>query len=57
LLGIVLFSAFTSVACTFVVYQEGGPEKKQASLCSDNAAGGKGWHSREIKNLKMKKVM
>jgi hypothetical protein len=27
----------------------GGPEKKQASLCSDNVAGGRGWHCREIK--------
>jgi hypothetical protein len=24
-----------------------GPEKKQASLCLDNVAGGRGWHSRE----------
>jgi hypothetical protein len=24
-------------------------EKKQASLCCDNVAGGRGWHSREIK--------
>jgi hypothetical protein len=23
--------------------------KKQASLCSDNVAGGRGWHSRKIK--------
>jgi hypothetical protein len=29
--------------------QEGGPEKKQASLCSDNVAGERGWHNREIK--------
>jgi hypothetical protein len=30
--------------------QEGGSEKKQASLCSDNVVGvEKGWYSREIK--------
>jgi hypothetical protein len=23
--------------------------RKEASLCSDNVAGGRGWHSREIK--------
>jgi hypothetical protein len=32
--------------------------KKITSLCSDNVAGGRRWHSREIKlkNLNMKKV-
>jgi hypothetical protein len=31
--------------------QGGGPKKKkrQTSLCSDNVAVGRGWHSREIK--------
>jgi hypothetical protein len=29
--------------------QGGGPEKKQASLCPDNVARERGWHSREIK--------
>jgi hypothetical protein len=24
-------------------------KKKQAGLCSDNVAGGRGWHSKEIK--------
>jgi hypothetical protein len=32
----------------------GKPEKKQASLCSDNVALGRGQHSREI-NLKESK--
>jgi hypothetical protein len=33
-------------------------KKKQTSLCSDNGAGERRWHSREIKlkNLNMKKV-
>jgi hypothetical protein len=40
-----------------IMKQGGGPEKKQASLCSDNVAAGRGWHSREIKlkNLNIKK--
>jgi hypothetical protein len=29
--------------------QGGGPEKKQASLLSDNVTGKRVWHSREIK--------
>jgi hypothetical protein len=32
-----------------MMYQGGGPEKKQASLCSDKVAGWRGWHSREVK--------
>jgi hypothetical protein len=43
-----------------VMQQGGGPKRereKQASPCSDNVAGGKGWHSSEIKlkkNLNVK---
>jgi hypothetical protein len=37
-----------------LVQQGGEPEKKQRSLCSDNVAVGKGWHSREIKLKKFK---
>jgi hypothetical protein len=29
-------------------------KKKQATLCSDNGAGGREWHSREIKLKKSK---
>jgi hypothetical protein len=32
-----------------LVWQGQGPEKKQASLCSDTVTEGRGWHNREIK--------
>jgi hypothetical protein len=37
------------------MYQGEGPEKKQTGLCSDKVAGGKGWHSREIKPKESKR--
>jgi hypothetical protein len=38
-----------------LVQQGGGPEEKQTGLCSDKLAGGKGWHSREIKPKESKR--